>query len=269
MNYYQFHIADFALHTRHLSLEEEAVYRRLLDYYYDTEQPIPKETDSVIRRLRLGSYAETVALILTDFFVLQADGWHNLRADQEVLDYNEKAERARRNGKSGGRPKKNKGLQKQKPTETQPVISGNPKKTGSKANQEPRTINQEPLTINQKTVNPWPGLKSLDGIDFGKWPSLPTKETMIQWLAVRKSKRATNSQIAMDDICAQITAASADGVSAEDCIRAAVSKSWSGFKADWLRNMDARDSPAKTGQGRHNDFDKRDYSAGVTSDGGF
>ena len=54
MHYYPFNIADFNLHTAHLTLEEEAVYRRLIDFYYDTEQPIPVETQPVIRRLRLG-----------------------------------------------------------------------------------------------------------------------------------------------------------------------------------------------------------------------
>jgi uncharacterized protein YdaU (DUF1376 family) len=138
MNFYQFHIGDFNLHTAHLTLEEEAVYRRLLDYYYDTESPIPEETQLVIRRLRLGSYKETVALILNEFFILEPDGWHNLRADIEISEYNKKAERARENGKKGGRPKKNKGIK------TQSVPVANPEETGSKANQEPVTINQEP-----------------------------------------------------------------------------------------------------------------------------
>jgi uncharacterized protein YdaU (DUF1376 family) len=138
MHYYPFHIADFTLHTTHLTLEEEAVYRRLLDFYYETEQPIPEETKSVIRRLRLGFYADTVDQILSEFFVLQGDGWHNLRADFEINAYHHKAETARSNGKKGGRPKKNQGLK------TNQVILANPDITQTKANQEPITINQEP-----------------------------------------------------------------------------------------------------------------------------
>lgn len=145
MNYYQFHIADWALHTSHLTLEEEGVYRRLLDHYYDTESPIPEETQPVIRRLRLRGYEEIVGLILEEFFTLEADGWHNRRADKEIEAYQQKAEQARANGRKGGRPKKNKGLAESKPRETQPVISGMQEKSGSKANQEPRTINQEPI----------------------------------------------------------------------------------------------------------------------------
>lgn len=144
MHYYQFHIADFTLHTTHLSLEEEAVYRRLLDYYYDTEKPIPKETNAVIRRLRLVNYAAIVESVLNEFFVCEADGWHNLRADFEIDTYHLKADTARVNGKKGGRPKKN------NPAETGLVNLANPAETGSKANQEPVTINHKPLTSNHK-----------------------------------------------------------------------------------------------------------------------
>lgn len=149
MNYYQFHISDWALHTSHLTLQEEAVYRRLLDFYYDTEKPIPKETKPVIRRLRLTEYSDLVGSILEEFFTLEEDGWHNNRADIEIADYHAKAGRARENGRKGGRPpKENQG------SETQPVLPRNPEGTGSKANQEPRTINQEPLTKNQEPDTP-------------------------------------------------------------------------------------------------------------------
>ena len=150
MNYYQFHIADWALHTSHLTLEEEGVYRRLLDHYYDTESPIPEETQPVIRRLRLRGYEETVALILEEFFVLEGGGWRNRRADTEIAAYQAKAEQARANGKKGGRPKKNKGLEHPKPRETHPVISGNPEESESKANQEPRTKNHKPIKATPK-----------------------------------------------------------------------------------------------------------------------
>lgn len=150
MNYYQFHIADWALHTSHLTLEEEVVYRRLLDHYYDTESPIPEETNPVIRRLRLRGMEVIVSDILTEFFVLESDGWHNRRADREIAAYHQKAEQARSNGKRGGRPKKNNGIGggDEKPDgnqeKTDPVISGSENEPKPKANQEPRTINQEP-----------------------------------------------------------------------------------------------------------------------------
>jgi uncharacterized protein YdaU (DUF1376 family) len=111
MHYYKFNIADWHLATSHLTLEEEAIYFKLVNFYYDTEQPIPLETETVIRRLRLGLYSETVGLVLSEFFVLQEDGWHHNRCDEEIEHYHSKAEKNKIVGKLGGRPRKNKDLQ--------------------------------------------------------------------------------------------------------------------------------------------------------------
>lgn len=115
MYYYKFNIADWHLATSHLSLEEEAIYFRLINYYYDSESPIPEETQSVIRRLRLGSYSETVGIILKEFFTLESDGWHHKRCDDEISQYHEKAEVNQINGKKGGRPKKTQSVSKDNP----------------------------------------------------------------------------------------------------------------------------------------------------------
>ena len=148
MHYYPFNIGDFSLHTSHLTLEEEGVYRRLLDFYYDTESPIPLETQPVIRRLRLVSHADIFDSVLCEFFTKEADGWHNTRADVELNEYHKKANVARENGKKGGRPKKNSG------SKTHPVILANPDLTQTKAKQElePLTKNQETETIYQQPV---------------------------------------------------------------------------------------------------------------------
>jgi uncharacterized protein YdaU (DUF1376 family) len=129
MYYYKFNIADWHLATSHLSLEEEAIYFRLINYYYDTEQAIPEETQSVIRRLRLGSYSEIVGIILKEFFTLESNGWHHKRCDDEISQYHDKAEVNQVNGKKGGRPKK-----------TQTVSKDNPDITLTK--------NHKPLTNN-------------------------------------------------------------------------------------------------------------------------
>ena len=132
MYYYKFNIADWHLATSHLSLEEEAVYFKLINFYYDSEAAIPLETDSVIRRLRLGSVRETVGIVLKEFFVLQDDGWHHLRCDDEISKYHHKAEVNQRIGKLGGRPKK-----------TETVLVGLPQIT--------LTTNHKPITTNQYT----------------------------------------------------------------------------------------------------------------------
>ena len=190
MHYYQFHISDWVLHTSHLTLEEEAVYRRLLDYYYDTERPIPIKTQSVIRRLRLGLHSDIVDLILNEFFVEENDGWHNLRADQEIADYHKKAEIARENGRKGGRPKKQskekQGVtENENPEETQPVFLANPEETGSKANQEPRTSNEEPETKVKGVKTPICPHQEIVDLYHKKLPTLPNVKI---WGEPRKKK---------------------------------------------------------------------------------
>ena len=133
MHYYQFHIGDYRAATAHLSNEEDLAFRRLLDMYYDTEQPIPLDTQWVSRRLRIGK--EIIETVLADMFVLGDNGWRHTRCDAEIAHYHDLAAKNRENGRKGGRPKKPNGL----PEGTQVE----PKKTLTN-NQEPITINQEP-----------------------------------------------------------------------------------------------------------------------------
>lgn len=59
------------------------------------------------------------------------------------------------------------------------------------------------------------------------------------WMAVRKTKRATNTRTAFDRLKAEFDKS---GHPAEDCVRLAVENSWSGFKAGWM----AREEPGKS-----------------------
>ena len=51
MNYYPFHIGDYISHTSHLSDAEDLAYRRMIDLYYQTEEPF-KDIAWVARRIK-------------------------------------------------------------------------------------------------------------------------------------------------------------------------------------------------------------------------
>lgn len=89
MHYYQFNIGDYRRDTPHLSRLEHSIYRDLIDSYYLDEKPIPLETQSVTRRLRLVSDEEATALknVLSDFFVQKEDGWHHSRIESDIANY--------------------------------------------------------------------------------------------------------------------------------------------------------------------------------------
>ncbi len=140
MNFYQFHIGDYIKHTPHLKPDEDLTYRRLLDMYYDTEQPIPNDIPRVSRRLRMGS--DVVESVLNEFFELTDEGYRNFRADNEIASYYAYIEKQKSNGRKGGRPKKQKVTAKQnkeKPTANPSLTQTEPKKSLS--------MNHEPLPI--------------------------------------------------------------------------------------------------------------------------
>ena len=145
MHYYKFNIADWALHTAHLTLVEEAVYFRLINHYYDSEQPIPLETQSVMRRLRVATESDIVSAILGEFFVKTDKGFLHNRCEELLKEYRKTVSKNRKNAMKGGRPRKNAGS-----SETQSVSSGIPEvsQTNPKGipNQELLTTNYKPLT---------------------------------------------------------------------------------------------------------------------------
>ena len=89
MNYYERHIGDYLKDTAHLSLLEHGVYARLLDVYYTRETALPD--DQVARLIAARSKEERAAMqaVLSEFFDLQADGWHQARCDREIHRYTE------------------------------------------------------------------------------------------------------------------------------------------------------------------------------------
>lgn len=133
MNYYPFHIGDYLTETAHLSWLEDCAYRRLLDLYYSREQRIPQDVAQAARLCRAISKDERKAVetVLSEFFTLTESGWSHTRCDTEIEKARESARRARENGGKGGRPPKAKPTKN--PEETQPVISGNPEESNSKA----------------------------------------------------------------------------------------------------------------------------------------
>lgn len=102
MIWYKFHIGDYISHTMHLDDAEDLAYRRLLDWYYMGEKPLPLDVVQVARRIRLDE--DVVRPVLEEFFDKTDAGWINTRADKEIASYNVRVELNRRSGKLGGRP---------------------------------------------------------------------------------------------------------------------------------------------------------------------
>lgn len=107
MNYYPHHIGDYLKDTVHLSMLEDAAYRRMLDIYYASEKPLPLDFEYVCKMVRAvkTEERESTSWVLHNFFEKCEDGWHNKRADEEIRKGKTRVKAARKNGKRGGRPK--------------------------------------------------------------------------------------------------------------------------------------------------------------------
>lgn len=97
MNYYEHHLGDYLRATAHLSILEDGAYRRLLDAYYTRERPLPPDLKECCKLARATSRQEreAVGYVLKEFFRLEADGYHQTRADEEIGRFHEKQAKAR------------------------------------------------------------------------------------------------------------------------------------------------------------------------------
>ena len=129
MHYYQFHIGDYASHTRHLSIHEDLAYRRLLDFYYLHEQPI-KHRD-IARQINMREFEQDVLTVLEEFFFSTDAGFINPRADLEIAKYKEFSEA----GKRGAAKRWGSNGEANSPPNATPIATNNHK---------PITINHKP-----------------------------------------------------------------------------------------------------------------------------
>jgi uncharacterized protein YdaU (DUF1376 family) len=95
LNYYPFHLGDYAAHTGHLEPMEDLAYRRLLDQYYMREGPLPADIQATAKLCRMRSCAADVEAVLREFFTLTEDGWHHTRCEEEIAKMQDKQQIAR------------------------------------------------------------------------------------------------------------------------------------------------------------------------------
>lgn len=196
MHYYKFNINDWQASVRHLTPEQEGVYFRLINYYYDTEKPLPLDMEPVLRRLMLETHWVIVQEILSEFFVKTEKGYQKEKCNSLIKEYKKMANKNKKNGCLGGRPRKNAASKK-----TQSVSSGNPVATQSKPtgnpNHKPLTTNQEPETTNQIISEPKAQSRPKTKFDPAEVDFIGlNRNSWLEWVEYRKDKRKPISKAA-------------------------------------------------------------------------
>ena len=197
MHYFQFEIKEWVSNTAHLSLEEEAIYLRLVNFYYDSEKPIPSDIEMISRKLRIANIQMTYA-ILHEFFTECESGFIHDRCNLEIAKYHAKSEQASRAGKASAEKRFNSRL-----TAVQPII------------------NQESLIINHKSNKT---IQAPEGVSIEVWND---------FVAQRKKARAVISENVINSINKEAQKA---GWTLEQALAECAARGWRGFKADWVKD---------------------------------
>ncbi len=191
---------------------EDLAYRRLLDWYYLHESPIPLDIDEVSRQIRMRSHTESIAVVLREFFEQTKKGWVSYRANIEIAKAGEKSSKAKASAKARWNKDKN--------------ANALPTQSESNATQDTRHITQDTKHKNTATVVAMP-----DGVSPEVWAD---------FVKHRKVKRAQITKLVIDGIQREADKA---GWSLEDALRETVVRNWQSFKADWV---DKNANPSET-----------------------
>ena len=204
MYYYSFNIGDYQSHTSHLSEMEDLVYRRLLDWYYLHECPIPHDLNEVSRQIRMRSHSGCIADVLQEYFERTDDGWIHHRADKEIAKAGDKSEKASASAKARWSKR-----------------DANALRTQSEGNATQDTI---PITqdTKHKTQKKEPVVQAPEGVSPEVWDS---------FVKQRKASRAVITESVLKTIAFEAEKAK---WTLEQALAECAARGWRGFKADWV-----------------------------------
>jgi uncharacterized protein YdaU (DUF1376 family) len=209
MHYYQFNIGDYKSHTEHLSEMEDLAYRRLLDWYYLHEAPIPLDLDEVGRQIRMRSHTECIALVLREFFEQTKKGWVSHRANIEIAKAGEKSSKAKASATARWNKEKN----------ANALLT----QSESNATQDTRHITQD--TKHSKTV----ATKVACPQDVGQ-------QVWEDWLQLRKTKKASVTETVVKGARSE---AEKIGWTLEQFLVEWCTRGSQGLKAEWISDKPA------------------------------
>jgi len=187
----------------HLSEIEDLTYRRLLDWYYLHESPIPLELNEVSRQIRMRTHSDCIATVLQEFFERTPDGWIHHRANKEIEKVGDKSQKASASAKARwSKPKDANALQ-----------------TQSEGN---ATHNTLPITQDTEHKKKATIVAPPEGVSDSVWQ---------EFKSLRKAKKAPITQRAIDALTNEANKA---GWTLEKALEECVVRGWQAFKADWV-----------------------------------
>lgn len=239
MNYYEHHLGDYLRDTVHLSMLEDAAYRRLLDAYYTREGPLPADPRECCKLARAASRAERDAVqrVLEQFFQLEETGHHQRRADAEIARFQDKQRKARASADARWSSAR---LQPDGNANADANASPRSMRTHSEGNApRARTSPQAPVSSHQpsSTATGRGGASRPKASPSRPPPEGVEAEVWSAWLDLRRKKRAPVNEIVLEQACKEAALAK---LSLEDFLRVWCFRGTQGLLADWIKPADRR-----------------------------
>jgi uncharacterized protein YdaU (DUF1376 family) len=204
MHYYQFNIGDYQSHTAHLTDLEDLAYRRMLDWCYLHEKPLPVDPEEIARLVRMRTHSDCIAVVLREYFKKAENGWISLRVLEEIARVGVKSDKAAESAKA----------------RWSKVKYANALQTQSEGNATQDTLHKTQDTLPKKNTVAPP-----DGVTVMVWQD---------WLKLRKAKKAAVTQTALDGIQREADKAA---VSLQTALSICCARGWTGFKAEWIQSQ--------------------------------
>lgn len=95
MHYFPFSPKDYMSKTNFLEPMEDLAYRRMLDYCYLNERPLPKDIAEIALLISMRTHIDSIAIVLHYFFELTDYGYINDRVERDIEAYKAKSVKAR------------------------------------------------------------------------------------------------------------------------------------------------------------------------------
>lgn len=191
---------------------EDLTYRRLLDWYYLHETPIPLDESEVARQIRMRSHTDCIAVVLREYFERTTDGWIHHRANKELAKAGEKSSKASQSAKARWDKKANKNKDLS--------VDANALPTQSEGNATHNTLHITQDTVHKKkaTVVACPP-------DVGQ-------QEWEDWLSLRKAKKAPVTETVIKSARKEAEKA---GITLNAFLTIWCARGSQGLQADWLK----------------------------------
>jgi uncharacterized protein YdaU (DUF1376 family) len=214
--WYAHNIQDYDESTSDLTLQQHGVYRRMMDHYYKTRLPLPVPLPSLHRIVGAHTKGERadVSYILSRYFTLGPDGWHNARANKELAKAKRISERRAMAGAAGAQTKWQNAVKQTGNADGKP--HGNEMANANISEQSTDT-GLEPDGSKPKRVAPfvlpdWVPQKAWEG-----------------FIEVRKRAKSNPTDHAKELLIAKLERLKEQGFSPQECIEAAIESGWKSF----------------------------------------